>query len=114
MSDINKNLEELINNDTLSFDVDPSIILRLKNHQRASTLRSSVRMNSFFPSGLKNIRPLSGIRVGIACCLLFAMLAYKHINTNNTILINCDTTLVSTSIDTTHVFPCIDTVQTKL
>ena len=115
MSNIEKTLQDIIQNDELHFNVDPSSIHRLKNHMRLTSLRSTVRMNSFLPlMNLKNIRPLSGIKVGFACLIIIAFFGYQHLNTNSGSFFEIDSTNSIQTADTNNIYQHNDSIYTNL
>jgi hypothetical protein len=116
MIDFDKDLYNIIQNDELNFDVNPSTIHRLRNHLNIVCMRSSAKMNSFLPLfRLKELRPLAGIKVGVVCLLFFMFYGYQQINSSsNSFSSGSDTTLVCPTADTNNISSLNDTTHSEL
>ena len=103
MDNFEKHISSQLQNDKLSFGVNPGILDRLMYHLQLKSGNSIVRRNQFLPSlSVLFATKLIAWKVGVAALLLFSFMGYKQFNHHTSSTNIADTVQIMQAIDTTH------------
>lgn len=115
MKDFDKELQDILGNDELGFEVNSSSYRRLAHHMRYKVYRNQVQLNSFIPMfKLRSLRPLTSLKLGLACLSFFVLIGYHQFDSVGHSLPCADTTMLAPQHDTNMQLPYYDSTFAKL
>jgi hypothetical protein len=112
MLELNNPFSEILKNDRLPFEADPSIEQRLMYHFQFKTASSKIKRNQSIPfvERLFSTR-LIGLKIGLATLLVVLALGFKQFNSPKQISLQADTASVYNTHDTVSSIPSSDSIS---